>query len=355
MRVLIATITVLLLAAWPLAATWAEDPPADPPADPPTTEEADQPVDDAEEDATTEENTEAEDGEPAVEEDVEAEPVPEGVRRRPMSGEQERRYKQRKTREDPFLNPPIGSGVPIVEGSYNPADWLREELYCGSSYYMVQDASGNVVGQASLAISAESDPVLGDFIRLRRHSNLDQPTQMELCVFAVTFKPRFKEVQTELADRAALPADPAPEGEVPELYDNIQRLNVDYLFDRMTVVHRVAGITSRRQIRQMPFSYDIDELPLLARQLRFREVEWPFEAVLCDPQHEEQLPMSIAEPVWIENVVSGDAERYDCYEFTIRIGNDTQTYLVERLPPHRLVRYTDGEYTYTLTDYLEQT
>jgi len=343
MRVLIATIAVLLLAAWPLSGTWAEDPPADPP----TTEEEDQPVEDAEE------NTEAEEEEPAAEEEDEAEPVPEGVRRRPLSGEQERRYKQRKTREDPFLNPPVGSGTPIVEGTYNPADWLREEVYCGSSYYMVQDASGNVVGQSSLAISAESDPVLGDFIRLRCHRNIDQPVQLELCVFAGTFKPRFKEVQTELANRPA-PVDPDAEGEVPELYDNYQRLSVDYLFDRMTVVHRVAGITSRRQIRQLPFSYDIDELPLLARQLRFREVEWPFEAVLCDPQHEEQLPMSIAEPVWVENVVSGDAERYDCYEFTIRLGNDTHTYLVERLPPHRLVRFTDGELTYTLTDYLEQ-
>ena len=120
-------------------------------------------------------------------------------------------------------------------------------------------------------------------------------------------------------------------------------------------VHLIAiAVCQRRQIRQLPFSYDIDELPLLMRQLLVLEADWPFEALLCDPANETHVPLSIAEPQRIENVLDADLQRLDCYEFVVRRGDDTCTYLVQRIPPYKLVKFMDGTLTYTLSGYLEQ-
>lgn len=340
----------------------AEDAAGEPPAEPVSEEEntaaaEDEPEtavesEDAAETANEEEASEVEDG-------GEEDELPEGVRRRPRTGEQERWYKQRKTREDPFLNPPGGLDGPNEIGFYNPADWLREEVYYGVSRYMVQDAGGVVVGYTTLAIEREADPVLGEFIRLRRIDDIEPATQIEVWLYAGTFKPRTKEIVIQVPPTGGSPPDAAPDNgngqaQVQKLYEDTQRLDVDYLFDRMTIVHRVGGITARRQMRQLPFSYDLDELPFLMRQLIVREGEWPFEAALCDPANETHIPMSIAQPQRIENVMDADVQQLDCYEFTVRLGESTHTYLVQRIPPYKLVKFADGTLTYTLSGYMEQ-
>jgi len=316
----------------------------------------------AEEQAEAEEpeDGEEEPGEPA--EDGEEQDLPEGVRRRPSTGEQERWYKQRKTREDPFLNPPVSTGLSTEDGYYNPADWLRPDVQCGLSRYMVQDESGAVIGYSIFAIERESDPVLGNFIKLQLIDESNTSSKSELWLYAETLKPRFKEVITQLPDSEAAAAptgddqsgDSQAAQEIKPLYQNARRLKVNYLFDRMTIIHHVGGITARRQMRQLPFSYDIDELQLLMRQIEVNHEEWPFEAILSDPANETHLPISIAQPVRVENVMDADMQRVDCYQFTVRSGAETQTYLVQRIPPYKLVKYTIGSLTYTLSDYLEQ-
>lgn len=298
-------------------------------------------------------------------EDAEDQPLPEGVRRRMRSAEQERRYKQRKTREDPFLNPPVGPGASASDGFYNPADWLRTEVYCGVSRYMVQDDTGEVVGHLILGLERESDPVLGDFIKLEQVNDLDNGSRTQLWIYAETLKPRLKEAVVQLPEAAGSAqaqdgattkdgAEAADSIAIQPLYEDAQRLDVEYLFDRMTIEHNVGGITARRQMRQLPFSYDIDQLPLLMRQLEVKHEEWPFEAVLCDPSKETHLPVSIAQPTRVENVMMADGQVADCYEFAVHVGDEQRTYLVQRIPPHKLVKYTIGPLTYTLTDYVER-
>jgi hypothetical protein len=364
MRLLVVLVLSALVLPWgspPYFPAWAADQSS-------ATAEEEATSDQGDSSATEDEQVEEEKPEDGEEEtgesaeEGEEQDLPEGVRRRPSTGEQERWYKQRKTREDPFLNPPVSTGLSTEDGYYNPADWLRPDVQCGLSRYMVQDESGAVIGYSIFAIERESDPVLGNFIKLQLIDESDTSAKSELWLYAETLKPRFKEIVTQLPDSEAT-AEPAGEDqsgdsqavqEIKPLYQNARRLKVNYLFDRMTIIHHVGGITARRQMRQLPFSYDIDELLLLMRQIEVNHEEWPFEAILSDPANETHLPISIAQPVRVENVMDADMQRVDCYQFTVRSGAETQTYLVQRIPPYKLVKYTIGSLTYTLSDYLEQ-
>jgi len=373
MRLLVVLALVTLLLPWrgqQFCCAWAEDESSAAAEQENTADQKDSSATEEQEDTEKEPAVEEAEEEPAAGEeeasdaggDGEEQDMPEGVRRRPITGEQERWYKQRKTREDPFLNPTVSTGRSLEDGYYNPADWLRRDVNCGISRYMLQDETGAVIGYSILAIERESDPVLGDFIKLKIISETDTSAQMELWLYAETLKPRLKEVITQLPDGESAAgsastgqtADNGAKPEIRPLYQNTRRLKANYLFDRMTIIHHVGGITARRQMRQLPFSYDIDELLLLTRQLEVNHQEWPFEAVLSDPANETHLPISIAQPTRVENVMDADMQLADCYQFTVRFGDETQTYLVQRIPPYKLVRYQIGSVTYTLSDYLEQ-
>jgi hypothetical protein len=353
---LTALLVLLLVAPGPPEPATAQQPEDDPPPAAPEEEGA----------APESEGEEAEQAEPEGEESAEPPPteeeeVPEGVRRRrPRTAEQERSYKQRKTREDPFLNPPV-DGDPVAgdEQYYDPARRLHNVVHTGISSYVVQDAGGAVIGQLTMSVELVSDPVLGDFVHLRQRSDHEQPQETDLWLYGETLKPRRKEVVIQLPTVSDPP--PAVEGEedgagaveVQPLYHDTKRLDVDYLFDRLVIRHRAGGITASRRLRMMPFSYDIDELLLLVRQLRFRDSSWPFEALICDPANEQHLALRIEQPRRVENVLSADAQLTDCYELAVRLGEHQLTYWVQRLPPCKLVKFSDGAYTYTLNAYLE--
>jgi len=336
---------------------WAEDEPGDPP--PPAVEEEEENNADTTEDAEDEDDTVEDDGGEEQGDDGSAdEDVPEGVRRRrPRTAGQERAYKQRRTREDPFLNqlpvdPSLAGGI-----IYNPADWLVSVIVGDVSRYMVQDGDGAIVGYETIAVELESNPVLGDFIHLSRRREGTAAAIIDLWLFAETFKPRKKTTRRPLADQTT-PGDTAPAaadaGNVYELYADMSEVAVDYFFDRVTITHQTGGVSAIHTMRQLPFSYDVDSLPLLARQLKFTHGEWPFEAAISNPERETNLAVAIDKPVRVNGIFSAEGAAYKCYELTLHLAGDGDTYWVERLPPHRLVKFTDGVYTFTLLEYMEQ-
>ena len=347
MRVLTAVFTALLLLCYLGASALADDA-RTPPADPPATGEGDGEGDggDGNGSSTSEE-----------EDEEEPEEVPEGVRRtRPRTAEQERDYKQRKNREDIYLNAPEPTGPDAEnDGVYNPADWLIFDTRDDLSRYIVQDATGAIVGRMTLSLAVEEDPLLGQVVRLRRRDDTDPAVETDLIIHAADFKPVFKESRRDLGRSPAGPAGDDPGAEaVPELYQDIQLLQAEYQFDRVRILHRAGGISVRRAMRQMPFSYDIDTLPLLLRQLDFLDPDWPFEVAVCDPGEQHNLPLVVSQPGKEEHVLTAEAETYRCWVLEVRVGEATETYWVERLAPRRLVKYTEGELTYTLAEYLER-
>jgi len=280
--------------------------------------------------------------------------VPEGVRRtRPRTAQQEREYKQRKTREDIFLNSPdpVGPGAGVEE-FYNPADWLIFDVKSDVSRYIIQDKSGTVLGNMTISITIEEDPLLGEIVHLRRHDGLAKTVETDLLLNAATLKPIHNETRSQL--EGTPPPDPgAGDLGIATLYDGLKLLQVEYQFDRVQIHHRAGGISVRRTMRQLPFSYESGSVPLLLRQLDFSDPDWPFEVAVCDPAQQKNLPLVVGQPGKEEHLLSAEPADYRCWVLEVKIGEAVETYWVERLSPRRLVKYTDGELTYTLAEYLE--
>jgi len=309
----------------------AEDDSQDnPPKNPPP------PKDDAKDQETKpEENGKQEPGQESKDE----KPKDDKREQRPQGGEDERAYKQRRTRDDPFLNPPSGLSAPPAQ-LYNVSEWLNGLLPQDSSQYMVQDTAGKVLGYLTIQVKVISDPVLGDAVLLTQLRDYGMPATLKLSLLAETLQPRHK----EFFERP----QPGEDGETPSISDTIER--VDYLFDRVTVLEQRGGVTVTNQLRQLPQSFDIDELPLIVRVLDFRRTDWPFEAALTDPGKLAKYALSIAQPEY-EDLMSAEPEKIGCYKFILRLGEQTFTWWVQRRAPRKLVRFSLGELTYTLSQY----
>jgi len=255
--------------------------------------------------------------------------------------ENERERKQQKTAEDPFLNPPETNNGDGVSAVYNPYDWLRREVTPDLSRYVVQDAAGEVIGYEAVRIELSSDERLGDFIRLTRRSEYPPFTEVELWMYADSLQPRSL-VRERWAESAP---------DVSSLAE--ETLEVDYLFDRVTVRHESGGVATTRQFRQLPNSFDQEQLVLLLRLLQCDHDDWPFEAAVTNPLRAGQVPLVIGKPER-EYLMSAQPESCKCWRLTMQLGDRELTWWVERLPPYRLVKYVDGDTSYTLFQYLEQ-
>jgi hypothetical protein len=305
-------------------------------------------------------------------------PPPEGVKRqRPKTGDEERAYKMRKTREDPYLTPPGGAGKDL-SAYYNPQDYLAPLNKGYSARYMIQDAKGTMLGYMLLSVDLRTESSRDDTIYLSALCSNEPRSEMRLWLDARSFTPRRLERRTlrdESASRPAaasgpagqalgaagteaesaaappgpenaMPSDPSqwsPENEPP-------RLNAEYLFDRVTIRHSSGLITVQRVLRQLPHSFELEAMPVLVRQIDCRAADWPFEAALTDARRLCSVPLSIDEPGWTE-LLSAEPLHYRCREFILHVGQQQLKYYVQSTPPYKLVQFTDGVYTYTLFEY----
>lgn len=350
MKLLAAILLALLLTSQHVL---ADDPPAgdaDPPAD-----------------ETVPAEGEGEEAPPAEDENKEH-------RLRPKTDKEEEAYKKRVVREDPFLNAPPGPDAAEL-AFYHPTDWLRFEVSFDRATYIAQDSAGQMLGFLTIdAGSHSSDQKL-------LHVILDYPApkkHVELWLEPKALRPRSVTKLAAPEREPAPPPDPkktkkqkkrkgkqlvAEESELLEpsgdLVDGIggkdaQNLTrVEYLFDRVTIEREAGIVTTQERMRQLPYSYDIEQLPLLVRQLDFAKLakHWPFEALITDPEHRRSLPLQIAEPKEV-SITSAEPQKRACYELKMRLGErDNWTWWIERSAPYRLVKFSDGNVTYTLHQY----
>jgi hypothetical protein len=288
---------------------------------------------------------------------------PEGVRRRrPRTDAEEREYKLRKTREDPFLNAPVFR--PATTGQpefYDPADRLRADVTLDSCSYLIQDDKGSPKGTLTLETRLETDSVLGATLHLSKFLQTGAPQRTDLWIDPETLKPRRIVTLTtaqpvELPPQKGRPADPVaqPVEEVEQdPVDDRLRITVDYRFDRVTIARQVGDVRTQETMRQLLFSYDLEQLPLLIRQLDFKQPDWPFEALLTRPLRKDTVQLQAGQPERVEQI-SAEPRTYSCYKLPVRVGAEQWTWWVERALPHRLVRFTDGKLIYTLKDYKQR-
>lgn len=357
-------------------ATPKKDEPASPKKDEPAQPKQDQPQKDkSEKESGQDAKDQAQPGpdQPTPDQPV-PQPPPEGVKRkRPQTADEERAYKLRKTREDPFLNPPTGSGAAgDLTHFYNPHNYIAPLTKGYSAKYMIQDAGGNAVGYLQLAVDLTSVLAHDDTVLINAAYSNEPRTQMRLWLDARTLAPQRLERRVlrgedveEPPDAGAASPSPKPEAEAPgdtppappasdpDAWSPDQeppRLNAEYVFDRVTIRHSSGVITVERAIRQLPASFELESMPVLVRQIDCRSADWPFEAALTDARHFRSLPLSIAEPGWVE-VLSAEPLQYRCREFVLHLGGQQLAYDVQSTPPYKLVRFNDGVYSYTLFDY----
>lgn len=304
---------------------WADDPaPAPPPADKAPAEAG----------AVADPPPEGDGSAAGGEEAGPAPSTPEGVKRLPPgTAAEEREYKKRKTREDPFLtSPPVKAG----KAFYDPAASLRPDLAPGLSRFLVQDLSGKVLGYLSLELRREKHPVEGELLHCTEATDFAPQYKLEVWAFADTYRPR--RARLSQPDKS-LATDSAP-----------VEITADYLFDRQTVTEITGEVSTRSQRRLPPFTFDSAELLLLLRELQFVRGDWPFEAGLIDFASGDLLPLSVAAPKIVE-CTAADGLSYGCYELAVTHGREQLRAWVERASPHRLVKLQRGSQRLTLIDY----
>jgi len=302
-------------------------------------------------------------------------------RLRPKTDKEEEEYKKRVVREDPYLNAPPGPDAAQL-AFYRPLDWLRFDLPLDRATYITQDASGQMLGFLTIGSEVQaSDPNLFhitlDYAAPRKHVELwlenkalrprsvtklapaeATPEQLPIPVKGkkgrkekkLKGKPPVVEPEpTPTADDA--PSDGTLDGIVDK--DGRNRTQIEYLFDRVTIEREAGIVTTQERMRQLPYSYDIEQLPLLIRQLDFAKLKdhWPFEALITDAEHRRSLPLQIAQPTEV-TLTTAEPQQRACYELKMRLGDTANwTWWVERSAPYRLVKFSDGTYTYTLHQY----
>lgn len=318
---------------------------------------------------------------PDEEHGEEGEPAPpEGVKRqRPRTENEERAYKMRKTREDPFLSPPQGGGQDL-SAYYNPRDYIAPLAKGYTARYMIQDAAGTMQGYLLLSVDLRTESSRNDTVYVSALYSNEPRTEVRLWLDSASLTPRRLERRTLRDQRAPAPGTapaPATEGDraggpvqderdaaapvsAPDVIpgdpsqwspeDEPPRLNADYLFDRVTIRHSSGMITVQRVLRQLPNSFELESMPVLVRQIDCRAADWPFEAALTDARHLRSVPLSIEEPGWSE-LLSAEPLHYRCRDFVLRLGQQQLHYYVQSTPPYKLVQFTDGVYTYTLFEY----
>ncbi|MCC7477489.1 hypothetical protein IT575_03430 [bacterium] len=272
-------------------------------------------------------------------------------RPRPRTAEQERTWKLARTREDPFLNPPggeLGEGIKPGSEIYRPTDWLSQELPEDYSLYLVQDARGQLKGSLSLAVQIRKDEKGQALVVLTRTTDYGMAARTEVLSSLEGLRPRLIQ-----RDAIELP-DGAAQQEGDMIQDNgllpVPHLRVEYFYDRVTIVRDAGDVASHDRMRALPFSFDVQQMPLIMRLLNYSAKQWPFEAYITLPEERSSAPLVI-NAAGLQNQLSAEGEKVPCYHVEAQIGKQKWEWWVQKGAPHRLIRFSDGELTYTLSEY----
>lgn len=220
--------------------------------------------------------------------------------------------------------------------------------------YIVQDPNGNVIGhmQVSIEPAAAGERYL---IMLKKSYDFAGEAVLTLTAEAETLDPQEVEIKfagglsstNETAPVLTSPPDEDASADDAGLDSNRGEEIVHYYYDTVSVSIRRPGATTLFTFRRLLPSYDLEELFLLMNVLDVRAIPahsiWyltaPFEratyAVLVERQGDEV-------------VYGADAEKHLAIRLRLTSQPFCEDYFVESLPPHRLVKFTAGDLTFTL-------
>jgi len=204
--------------------------------------------------------------------------------------------------------------------------------------YIVQDAEGVVRGR--LKVSMAVTDVEGDLRReLVKEYEYPFVGRSRLVADGLSLAP--VECRLTLYD---LQSGPIPDGVQPA-----ETWFAEYYYDLVAVAVESKDVGTFYSFRHPMKAYDLDELYLLFGQL---EVErFPRLGVLfvTAPFRYRNYAVLIRR-IGRKSIYAADAEKHICEHLLLEFSDSTQEFFVETLPPHRVVKFTSGQFTYTLID-----
>ena len=96
-------------------------------------------------------------------------------------------------------------------------------------------------------------------------------------------------------------------------------------------------------------AYDLEELYLLFSQLTVKRFPRLSVLFVTAPVRYRNYAVLIRRQ-GRESIYAADAEKHICEHLLLEFSDSTQEFFIETLPPHRVVKFTSGQFTYTLIE-----
>ena len=226
--------------------------------------------------------------------------------------------------------------------------------------YMVQDATGSVIGHMVVSITSQATAQRNLVVLSKRYDFAD--ALLKLTVAADTFDPVTVEVTfaggLEGAGSSA-PAEstPAVNEETPsspgDLSNERGRQQATYYFDTVSVSIERPGATTLFTFRRPLPGYDIEELFLLMNVMEMKAI--PERSIwFLTASFERATHAVLVERQGKETIYGADAERHLAVRLRLTSDIFSEDYFVESLSPHRVVRFTAGDLTFTLWEEMSE-
>jgi|GEM_PF-1959037 len=241
-------------------------------------------------------------------------------------------------------------------------EYLREEFddptrgFVSRSYhYIVQSPEGDVIGHLRVVI----EPVATgkrNLVALKKSYDFAGEAALTLTVEAESYDPRDMRIKFAGGlgeEDEATPEPPAPmDGgagapDDSQLDDGKGEQTAHYYYDTVSVSIRRPGATTLFSFRRPLPSYDLEELLLLLTVLDTKLLPARSVWYLTAP-FERATYAVLVERVGSDVIYGADAERHLATRLRLTSELSCEDYFIESLPPHRVVKFTAGDLTFTL-------
>ena len=204
--------------------------------------------------------------------------------------------------------------------------------------YIVQDAEGVVHGR--LLVSMSVTDVAGELSReLVKEYEYPFIGRSRIVVDGLSLAP--SECRLTIYD---LQSGPIPDGVQPA-----ETWQAEYYYDLVAVAVESKDVGTFYSFRHPLKAYDLEELYLLFSQLAVEQFPRLGVLLVTAPFRYRNYAVLIRR-LGRKSIYGADAEKHICEHLLLEFSDSTQEFFVETLPPHRVVKFTSGQFTYTLIE-----
>ena len=204
--------------------------------------------------------------------------------------------------------------------------------------YIMQDTEGVVRGRLKLSMSVAAAE--GELHReLVKEYEYPFVGSSRVVVESLSLSP--VECSLTLYD---LQSGPIPDGTQPA-----ETWSANYYYDLVAVNVESKDVGTFYSFRHPMKAYDLEELYLLFSQLAVERFPRLSVLFVTAPFRYRNYAVLIRR-LGRESIYAADAEKHICERLRLEFSDSTQEFYVETLPPHRVVKFTAGQITYTLIE-----